>query len=459
MKIKISNEYYLAVVPILLSGVMGYMNLGYFIDDGLIYARYIQNFSNGHGLVYNPGEVFNGLTSPMFTYISILVNKLVRDPILSLNYVSMFFHLALVVIIFRWSAWGVFWRIVLSLLLASSPYILRLYGMETSLYLFLIAVSLLLFEKDNTLFLGIALSALILTRQEGVFMGLAMLAMHLYSKRDMPPLSHFLVPALMFIAHFGFNILHYGHALPDSSSAKLLHGQSGYWSGGLSFIPYFYIILDKYGLLFWTLPFAAFGLVQSTRLSEYTLVLFLVLLSCFYIVFKIPHYQWYYAPMVLAYYYFSVLGLAGFSEKYLQRRKPLIVAAAAIGLIVATIIPIKSDLRFKNDHVYQDIGKWLKENVASDSKLATVEIGMLGYFSGLYVIDILGLIDRTNAKHVANRDLDGWMDDFDADLILVHDPLWELEESAHSALSRGFSVHASFNFEGYTLLEKVSDTD
>lgn len=163
--------------------------------------------------------------------------------------------------------------------------------------------------------------------------------------------------------------------------------------------------------------------------------------------------------MVLAYYYFSVLGLAGFSEKYLQRRKPLIVAAAAIGLIVATIIPIKSDLRFNNDHVYQDIGKWLKENVASDSKLATVEIGMLGYFSGLYVIDILGLIDRTNAKHVANRDLDGWMDDFDADLILVHDPLWELEESAHSALSRGFSVHASFNFEGYTLLEKVSDTD
>jgi len=459
MNIEFNKDYYYALIPIFVTGVMGWLNLDFFIDDGLIYARYIQNFSDGHGLVYNRGEVFNGLTSPLFTYIAILVNELIENSMLSLNYVSMFFHVALVFTVFRYSSWNVYWKISIGLLLSSSPYILRLYGMETSLYLFLITLNLLFFEKNNTFSLGIALSALILTRSEGMFLGLGMLFMHLYYKRGIPPISHFLIPAVIFFAHFGFNITYYGQALPDSSTAKLLQGQSGYWSGGLTFFPYFYIILDKYGLLFWALPFAAFGLVKSRRSSEHALILFLLLLSCFYVVLKIPHYQWYYAPMVLAYYYFSVLGLVALTGKYLKVKRPIILSTAAFGVIIATIIPIEADLRFKSTNSYQHIGKWLRANVPVDSKLAAVEIGMLGYFSELYIIDILGLIDRTNAEHIANRNLDAWMDSYDADLILVHDPLWELEESANSAIEKGFLVHSEFKFEGYTLLTRSATSD
>ena len=36
------------------------------LDDALIYARYIDNFTKGNGLVFNPGIKVNGLTSPLF---------------------------------------------------------------------------------------------------------------------------------------------------------------------------------------------------------------------------------------------------------------------------------------------------------------------------------------------------------------------------------------------------------
>ncbi len=41
---------------------------GHELDDGLIYARYIQNLIEGKGFVYNVGEAVNGLTSPLFAY-------------------------------------------------------------------------------------------------------------------------------------------------------------------------------------------------------------------------------------------------------------------------------------------------------------------------------------------------------------------------------------------------------
>src|SRR5579871_2994695 len=42
------------------------------VDDALIYARYVRNALAGNGLVFNPGERVNALTSPLHTCLLLL---------------------------------------------------------------------------------------------------------------------------------------------------------------------------------------------------------------------------------------------------------------------------------------------------------------------------------------------------------------------------------------------------
>ena len=69
----------LAVIGCLLAA----LNSNVHVDDALIYYRYIENFIQGNGLVYNIGERFNALTSPLYVYISILLSSATREVVLT----------------------------------------------------------------------------------------------------------------------------------------------------------------------------------------------------------------------------------------------------------------------------------------------------------------------------------------------------------------------------------------
>lgn len=59
-----------------LVAVLSFLHRRDFIDDALIYARYIANALHGYGLVFNPGERINALTSPLFSYLVLATAKL-----------------------------------------------------------------------------------------------------------------------------------------------------------------------------------------------------------------------------------------------------------------------------------------------------------------------------------------------------------------------------------------------
>ena len=58
---------------------LSYRHRAFQLEDALIYQRYIQNVLDGHGLLYNPGEVYNGLTSPLYTYLLLATSWAVGD--------------------------------------------------------------------------------------------------------------------------------------------------------------------------------------------------------------------------------------------------------------------------------------------------------------------------------------------------------------------------------------------
>lgn len=58
---------YLATITILLH--QSWLVRHFQMDDAFIYLRYVQNAIDGNGLVFNVGERFNGLTSPLYAYL------------------------------------------------------------------------------------------------------------------------------------------------------------------------------------------------------------------------------------------------------------------------------------------------------------------------------------------------------------------------------------------------------
>jgi hypothetical protein len=58
---------------------LSYLNRRYELDDALIYQRYVKNLLDGYGLVYNKNEYFNALTSPLFSYFSILASYSMKN--------------------------------------------------------------------------------------------------------------------------------------------------------------------------------------------------------------------------------------------------------------------------------------------------------------------------------------------------------------------------------------------
>ena len=73
-------------LSVLLIMYFSYINIGYQLDDSLIYLRYIKNFLNGEGLVYNKGVYFNGLTSPFYSYVMVFLSYLTGEK--NLQYLS-----------------------------------------------------------------------------------------------------------------------------------------------------------------------------------------------------------------------------------------------------------------------------------------------------------------------------------------------------------------------------------
>ncbi len=104
------------------------------IDDSLIYARYIRNALQGHGLVYNIGEHVNALTSPLYCYLLLAVAKVFGGKVLLASHI---------IFVATWlCACFTAERLIrfAGVLVAAYGYFYIVQGMETSLFLFMLAM-------------------------------------------------------------------------------------------------------------------------------------------------------------------------------------------------------------------------------------------------------------------------------------------------------------------------------
>lgn len=468
--LNLKNNTTLLAIPILIAIYFSWLNRHFYFDDPLIYARYIKNLMEGNGLVYNKGVYFNGLTSPLFTYLSIATAYLFGNVLFAINFLSALF-LILSVWIYQYIFSSVSSRIFVtlgSIFLVTSPFAYGVFGMETFLFIFLIGLCIHLFLIKKYNLLLIAMSLLILTRNEGVFLILALVFEHFRLKRKFPKISYFVVPVLLVTASFTFNYIYYGALLPATGPAKIWQGMSGLWGdSNIIFLRgAFHSLIWTFGNIITLIIFFILSGVGVFHIGKRSLtfivLLFLTLLLSFYTILNIPNYFWYDAPFIVFLFYSAAIGLEVIYLlliNYFKLNKIIIIVLlfSSVSYFMYTqVLHINFHKTNRPDITqnqrYQEIGIWLKNNTPKDASVAMVEVGIVGYFSDRYIIDILGLVNPYNAKYIGERKFDKWLTKYHPDYILVHDPLWRQEISVKNIVNKGeYLEYAKFNMPRYKL--------
>ncbi|MGB2680499.1 MAG: hypothetical protein WBE39_04220 [Candidatus Competibacter sp.] len=461
--------YLLSCLPLF---CLAWLNRHYQLDDALIYLRYVDNFLNGEGLVYNPGIYFNGLTSPLYSYCVILVGWLISNLQATNILLAALFHASASIVFAEtfFTQQSVAAGCAFIILSGTFPYFFLVYGMETPLLMLLIGLCFYFYQTKNYFWLGIFSGLLILTRVESIFLIVAFLIGYFIKYRTFPAYRNFIVPLILIATNLIFNKLYYGSYLPATGNAKIWQGRSGLWGDGWVFLNAGYLLAWAFGsnrFYFLTVfGFSVIGFLKTITTFEHREVHWIILFflfgySLFFIFLNIPNYHWYYAP----YFIFTLLyctkglffipelfeGLVKSDLKWSAFLPSLLVMTALIywagGLSSLPRGPLKA---------YRDIGVWLNQNTASGDQIAVVEIGTIGWYSKRPIIDILGLVNPLNARFLGERKFEEWLNHYSPDFILIHDPPWPHELGAVNALAAGrFGVDPRFHFQNYRLLRKL----
>lgn len=432
------------------------------LDDAMIYMRYFQNWLSGKGLVYNEGVYFNGLTSPAYTYLMLAVGWATGNLQHAATAVSTLALAAAVWLLFAYSArMGHGLGAALGLLISVSlPFLYMSYGMETALFLALMAICLWYYQQADYFSLAIAGALLILTRSEGVFLLLALLLEHWLARRPWPSLRVLLLPALLLLAHYLFNRYYYGAFVPETASAKIWQGKSGLWGEEWPLFLHAPAILDMaFSGKYWLLGGLGLACAASIALLWRALrpaLVFALAYTAFFCVLNIPAYHWYYAPLFMLFCWSGGIGLLaclkfvpglGAAGQRYGRIAVTVLLAALAGSIVSRV-PVL-------DHAYdayQETGLWLKANTAPAAKVAMVEIGVVGFYSERYLIDILGLVNPHNARYIGERRFEQWLQDYQPDYFFMHAPFWANEVAVQHLAERGeVWERPDYNVPGYRL--------
>ncbi len=172
--------------------------------------------------------------------------------------------------------------------------------------------------------------------------------------------------------------------------------------------------------------FCITGVTQMYREGFSRLALpFCGLLLAFYVLLNMTGlYFWYFAPFI----FFAIIYACGAIPK--TRVATLTASVLLLGSVFANAgflrLPWPQEDRYTG---YPDAGKWIDQHTPPNAHVAAVEIGILGWYSNRYIVDVIGLVTPKNAVHVAHRDLISWLAEDRPDYIVAHQPCWSWEKA------------------------------
>lgn len=205
-------------------------------DDAQITFRVLENFREGFGLVWNPGERVQVYTHPLWMLLLLIAQSFTHELYLTPILLGLLLSIAAVAIVaFRLGREGGGIIAVLALSFSSAFVDYSTGGLENPLSHFLLAIYFTMFIQHRHAMtprilsrLTILVALILLTRMDLILLVAPAWFVALWSCRKARPRTvsiRSLVPgAAILAAWFLFSLIYYGFLLPNSAYAKLGHG-------------------------------------------------------------------------------------------------------------------------------------------------------------------------------------------------------------------------------------------
>lgn len=358
-------------------------------DDAYIIYRYARRLGAGLGFTYNDGQRILGVTTPLLTLILAPLSWMAELPAAAALLYTATCAAAALLLARRLRGLA---RMALPFMLLSSPYVVAAMGGELGL-LCLLGVAACLAADDGREEVACALAALaVLARPDaGLLLGVVGVALLARTKRvpwrGMAIAAIVLGPWLIYATRF------FGSPVPQTLHAKRLQSELGIQVGFLAgTIQSAAGKLRQQPLLGLSDLLAFVGLLSMWRRPGVRLVVaWAVLHGIALHLLSIPYYHWY--VVVPA---FGVVSLAALGLETLERRAGIVAAAIVVALCLVATVGLGEAHRKSTakawKRIYTAFGGYLAEHAPPASRVAHYEVGDLGYYSNLTVIDLVGLV-------------------------------------------------------------------
>jgi len=473
-----SSSKYLPYFILVILGIVFYYyckSFNFIQDDSFITYRYVKNFTEGNGLVFNIGEHVEGYTCFFWiVFLSLL-------KVMGFNYISasgavgilsslgtLFFTYKISEQIFPKNN-GSYFNLVFSLssvlmLISNGAFAYwAVSGMETGLFTLLVTCAIYLYllesrSKNSYPYSAIVFLLASLTRPEGNLI-FAVTILHkvivtlksskegttgrfknLFSKKNTLWLAIYIVPALIYMA---WRYSYYGYLLPNTFYAKT--GSSiEYFKAGLD---YFWDFAASYGFYGIFIALTLITLKSKEWFNEYLYLILQFFIFSLYVIFvggDVLRPGRFFVPLLPLYY---ILLQEAFYSLILMWRKSSKVSLSAAATVILAASAVFSWFSY-NSHFdtikrYSELenglidkmrisGNWLRNKQTEAGRrlvVAATTIGAISYYSEVDLIDMLGLTDKVIAHdpkpipEISSKSQIGWKErNYNIDYVLSRKP-------------------------------------
>ena len=412
-------------------------------DDAFITFRYIKNFIDGKGLVFNIGERVEGYTNFLWMIILIVPAFLKVNIIDASQFLSSFFGLSVLIVTYFISRSinlkshyinnkkdfsGLINLVPVFLLALSGAFSYwASSGMETSFFIFLILTGLFFYIRNDqsekiNYYTPIFISLATLTRPEGILFFVIIyshkiffiiirqrksssLLRKVFSRNNLLEVSFFILPVLI---HLIFRLIYYGYLLPNTYYAKVNYDYSTFESG-LEYLLLFAQDYLLYGIIF-ILPLFLLA-VKELRFETSLFYLIIFLYSLYVIIIGgdvLPLHRFWLIVLPLIY---ILWGMFLIQINIIYSKRSFLTGSKRIAILLIITILIgyynynhsKDKISTMKDReialvskfrMYAEIINGLERIKKRRLTIAVSTIGSLSYFTNATVIDMLGLTDE-----------------------------------------------------------------
>lgn len=450
-------------------------------DDPYILMRYAENLVDGRGWTLNPRHrTDNAVTSPLMVVL-LAALRLIRVPMLTASgvihfvFTTMAAHLTWKALRSGGAPYG---ALIAGAVVATSPAFALMWGMESSVYIALVALVAVLGQTSTRLWdAGLAVGLLGLVRPEALLVGATVLLLLLWHRRVRPASrrqwSTLAAATLGPSVVWGVSMwIAAGAPVPSTLGAKRAQAGSGWWPTFGSWEN----ITSRW-------PWGLRGQVASaSRLGDVLVLVGAGLLVAGLVALLRRHRGWHVAlavacpALVITVVYARVLAIAAYPWYWTLPVYALVVCAALgadlvvchavgerfSGLAVGAAVLIVAAIGVQNTQSaagspraeYDAIGAWLAANTADTSTVAAFEVGRIAWASDRTIVDPLGLLDARLARYVEQGDFTSW-------LAVTQPDYWVLSKGFIDAPLRespclGSSFVDAFSTPSFTVFERVA---